>query len=62
MRGFLAEPQLSRACCVAFAADIEAAIRSFLDDLPKPISAGDFLAAMDRLIARRRDTQNGWAS
>ena len=68
LRAILAEPLLRRACCVAFSAngdtaDIEAAIRSgFLDYLPKPISADDFLAAIDRLISTRHDTQRGWAS
>ena len=67
LRAILAEPQLSRACGVAFSAnggatDIEAAIRSgFLEYLRKPISAEDFLAAIDRLIAVHHITQDSRA-
>jgi len=66
LHAILAEPQLHRACCIAFSAgsrgaDAEAAIRSgFLDYLHKPISAEDFLAAIDRLIATHHDAQKGW--
>lgn len=66
LRAILAEPQLRRACCVAFSADgrttdIETAIRSgFMDYLQKPLSAEGFLAAIDQLIAANQDAQKGW--
>jgi len=66
LHAILAEPQLRRACCVAFSADgrtadIETAIRSgFMDYLQKPLSAEDFLAAIDQLIAANQDAQKGW--